>query len=726
MNKDAPKSQPQDIQSAVSLHQQGRLDEAERAYREILRQDPDNFDASHLLGAIFLQKGDAAGAIRQIGLAMQINPEISTAHLNLGNAQRVMGQNQAAIESYDRAIALEPQLADAFLQKGIALRALSRLDEALANYDRAIELQPQSAETFFSRGILLGNMGRHQEAVDSLDKALSLHPDFTQALVSRGNALSDLQKYDEALGCYDRALQINSGLADVWNNRGNILQLLKRKDDALDSYSRALSVKPNYAEARNNMAKVYMEMARFDEAAENYDKVISINPDYHFAEGARLYAKLFSCNWNDFDQSCDRFLARLRAGKPVSTPFNVACITEATAEDQLRTASLYGSMKYPPLPSLWKGERYRHGKIRIAYLSADFHEHATAYLLAGVFEAHDRARFDVTAMSFGHNDGSRIRERLAAAFDGFVEVGQMSDAEAARLIREKEIDIAIDLKGFTRDFRMGIFARRPAPVQVNYLGYPGTSGVPYMDYVVADKLVIPPEQQSYYSEKVAYLPDCYQPNDNKRAIAAETPSRSSMGLPETAFVFCSFNKCYKITPQIFGIWMRLLEAVEGSVLWLLKPEDNAAVANLCQEAEARGVAPGRLVFAPRMKPEDHLARHAQADLFLDTLPCNAHTTASDALWAGLPVLTCAGRTFAGRVAASIVTSAGLPELVTHSLADYEALALKLAHNPAELGAIRAKLGKNRDNCPLFDTQRYTRNLEAAYAEMWEEYQRADK
>ncbi|MEZ0225685.1 MAG: tetratricopeptide repeat protein [Alphaproteobacteria bacterium] len=726
MDKEAPKSQTQDIQSAVSLHQQGRLDEAEQAYRDILRQNPNNFDASHLLGAIFLQKGDAAGAIVQIGLALQIKPKISTAHLNLGNAQRRMGQNEAAIESYDRAIALEPQLANAFLQKGMALRMLSRLDEALANYDRAIDLQQQSAETFFSRGMLLMNMRRHPEAVDSLDKALSLRPDFTQALVARGNALFSLQKYDEALASYDKALQLNPRLADAWNNRGNTLQRLKRKDDALDSYRRALSVKPNYAEACNNMASVYMEMARFDEAVKNYDKALSINPDYHFAEGARLYAKLSSCDWNDFDPSCDRFLAGLRAGKPVTTPFTVTCIPGATAEDQLRATRLYGSMKYPPSPPLWKGERYRHDKIRIAYLSADFYEHATAYLLAGVFEAHDRARIDVTAISFGQNDGSRTRGRLAAAFDDFVDARQMSDADVARLIREKEIDIAIDLKGFTRDGRMGIFAWRPAPVQVNYLGYPGTSGLPYMDYIVADKVVIPPEQQPQYAEKVVYLPDCYQPNDNSRAIAAETPSRSDLGLPENAFVFCSFNKCYKITPQIFGIWMRLLGAVEGSVLWLLEPEDNAAVANLCREAQARGVAPGRLIFAPRVKAEDHLARHAQADLFLDTLPCNAHTTASDALWAGLPVLTCAGQTFAGRVAASIVTSAGLPELVTHTLADYEALALKLAQNPAELGAMRAKLGKNRDNCPLFDTERYTRNLEAAYEGMWDECQKADK
>jgi protein O-GlcNAc transferase len=371
---------------------------------------------------------------------------------------------------------------------------------------------------------------------------------------------------------------------------------------------------------------------------------------------------------------------------------------------------------------LWTGKARPHGKLRIAYLSADFYRHATAFLMAQLFELHDRSRFEVLGVSFGQDDRSDMRARLLAAFDRFHDVGSRSDYDVAKLLHELEVDIAVDLKGLTLDCRPGILAYRPAPVQVSYLGYPGTMGADFIDYVIADPIVLPLDQQPLWTERIVHLPDCYQVNDSKRQISTRTPTRREVDLPERGFVFCSFNNNWKITPPVFDVWMRLLRAVDGSVLWLIW--DNAAAErNLRREAAARGVDPARLVFAATLKVEEHLARHRLADLFLDTLPVNAHTTASDALWAGLPLLTCCGESFSGRVAASLLAAVDLPELVTSNLADYEALALRLATDPTLLRAFRKRLEQNRSTSALFDTDRFRRHIEAAYLTMWERFAR---
>jgi predicted O-linked N-acetylglucosamine transferase (SPINDLY family) len=373
---------------------------------------------------------------------------------------------------------------------------------------------------------------------------------------------------------------------------------------------------------------------------------------------------------------------------------------------------------------LWRGERYAHDRIRIAYLSADFHDHAVMHLMAGLFEQHDRSQFDVVAVSFGPDPSTDTRARLKDAFERFIDVRHLRDDEIAKLLRDLETDIAIDLKGFTDDARTGIFAFRPAPIQVNYLGYPGTMGAPYIDYIIVDPIVVPHDQRLAYAEKIVYLPHCYQVNDAKRLIAERTPTRSEATLPETGFVFCSFNNNYKITPTMFDVWMRLLRDIDGSVLWLF--EGNAAApVNLRREAANRGVAPERLVFAPKVPLADHLARHRLADLFLDTQPWNAHTTASDALWAGLPLLTCIGTTFAGRVAASLLEAVGLPELVTRTLSEYQTLALQLAGEPSLLAGIKQRLSDNRHVFPLFNTDRSRRHIEAAYSEMYARHRRGE-
>jgi protein O-GlcNAc transferase len=427
------------------------------------------------------------------------------------------------------------------------------------------------------------------------------------------------------------------------------------------------------------------------------------------------------CDWRGYSEECARVISGVRAGNAVS-PFALLSLP-SSSEDQLSCAraALADEFRSPPEPVV-RRQYVSRNRIRVGYLSFDLRYHAVGFLTVGLFENHDRSRFETIALSLCPDDGSQVRKRLESAFDQFRDMSLRSDDEIAKLIRGSEIDIVVDLNGFTQGARMHVLACRPAPIQVNYLGYPGTMGADYIDYIIADRIVIPEDQQQLYSENVVYLPHCYQANDDRRPISDVVFSRGQVGLPDHGFVFCSFNNTFKINPPVFDIWMRLLRKIDGSVLWLLEGNANAPD-NLRSEAERRGVAANRLVFAPRMKSEDHIARQTLADLFLDTLPYNAHTTASDALWVGLPVLTCLGPTFAGRVAASLLHAVGLPELVTHSLEEYEAAALQLARSTQLLASVKAKLMRNRQAFPLFDTARFARHIEAAYTTMWERYQR---
>lgn len=446
----------------------------------------------------------------------------------------------------------------------------------------------------------------------------------------------------------------------------------------------------------------------------------SLSSSIPFSDGLHLHRKMLVCDWQGYGEALKNLRQSAHAGQPVSKPFSFLTFPTGAAE-QLQVTQDYASRVFPPRPPAWRGQVYHHDKIRVAYLSADYHEHATSYLTAGLFERHDRSAFEIYGISYGRPDDSPVRKRLVNAFESFIDVSVMSDDQVAGFLTDKQIDIAVDLKGYTQGARPGIFAHRFAPIQVNYLGYPGTMGAPFIDYIIADAVVIPPEHQSFYSEKVAWLPFSYQVNDRARMIAEHIPSRVECGLPDDAFVFCCFNNPYKITPDMFDIWMRLLRDVPGSVLWLYERNPESSH-NLRREAAARNVSPDRLVFARKMPLADHLARHKNADLFLDTLPYNAHTTASDALWAGLPLLTCQGGTFAGRVAASLLAAAGLPEMITTSLDEYETRAQELARDQNKLMEMEEKLQSNLLTCPLFDTALSVSHIEAAYKTMWRRYQ----
>lgn len=678
------------IQQAVGFHKQGKLKDAERLYQAVLKLRPDHFDALHLLGVLRAQQGSPQEAVKLISHALERQPHSAEAHSNLGSALAALNRHVEATASYDKALAIKPAHTDALYNRGSALAQLNRHEEAVASYDKALAIQP-NASAFYNRGNALKALNRHEEAIASYDQALAIKPDHVDALYNRGNALAKLNRYEEAILSFDKALTLKPDHADALTNRGNALQALNRHEEALASY----------------------------------DKALTLKPDYKYAFGDAAHCRAHICDWRNRNLMEQQLVDDVRSGKPVSTPFPFLAISDSPA-DQLTCATSFVQNKFPAVPSpLGKRVRYQHDRIRVAYLSSTFHDHPSAYLTSGLLEQHDRSKFETIGISFGPDTQSEMRSRLVSGLERFIDVRADSDEAVARLLKELEVDIAVDLRGFSRDARTGILARRPAPIQVNYLGFPGTMGADYIDYILADRVVIPEEHHPYYTEKVVYLPDCYQVNDSKRKISERTPTRAEAGLTEQVFVFCCFNNNYKLTPRIFDIWMRLLQRVEGSVLWLYQ-RNAVTVSNLRREAQARNIDPGRLVFAPRVKLDDHLARHRLADLFLDTLPYNAHTTASDALWAGLPVLTCAGKTFAGRVAGSLLHAVGLPELVTNTLEDYEALALRLATDESLLRKLKEKLARNRLSAPLFNTGRFRRHIEAAYTTMWEIHQRGEE
>lgn len=652
------------------------------------------------------------------------------------------GQSDNPSQMLNRAIALHQrgQLADAETLYRDVLRARpndvearhffgilrfqqGRADEALVLIAAALDAKPDYAEAHYNRGNILAALGRYDDALASYDAAIALQPGAAEAHHNRGNALFRLRRHEEALTAFERALAIEPAHIAALNGRGTALKELRRFNEALATYDGALALRADNAETLYNRGNLFKEVRRYEESLASYAKAQALTRDHPDRFGI-LDPALATCDWAQSDALADALRTDLAAGRPSVTPFSLVGYCDDAAL-HLTCAKNFIADRFPVRPApLWDGVRYRHERIRVAYLSADFRSHATAFLMAELFERHDRGRFEVMGVSYGRDDNSAMRRRLVKSFETFHDVKAQSDREIATLLRNAEIDIAVDLKGHTLGTRPEILAYRPAPIQVGYLGYPGTIGADFLDYVLADPVVLPFDRQPFYTEKIVQLPDCYQVNDSTRVIAPETPTRAAAGLPDDGFVFCCFNKSYKIRRPIFDIWMRLLAAVPGSVLWLLRDNDGAE-RNLRSEAAARGVDPARLVFADRTSLEDHLARHRLADLFLDTLPYNAHTTASDALWAGLPVVTCLGQAFAGRVAASLLNAIGLPELVTHNLADYEALALRLATDPKALKAMRAKAAANRMTQPLFDTDRFRRNIEAAYLRMWETWQRGE-
>ena len=632
----------------------------------------------------------------------------------LYNQARLAQKDGNLIEAarlYQQIVAASP-MPEMMVNLGNLLAQLGRRDEAMAQYGHALARKGDLFEALFNRGNLHLEGGRAAEALADFDKARTVRTDSPGVWNNRGTALRRLRRPDEALASYDRALALAPAHVNALTNRAIALFDLRLLDQALQASDMALALQADFAEALYIKGNILRDLGRLAQARACFERILQISPGHAYALNGLAQTTSALCDWDGMEALMPRLKSDIEAGSSLIQPFVMMGYTEDAALLR-RCAETYVHRMAPRQPPLSDGKPYRHDRIRLAYLSADFHTHPTAQLMVELFERHDRSRFEVSGFAFGPDDGSVPRRRLAKAFDKFDDVRRLDELEIARLIHAREIDIAVDLNGHTHEARPGIFSHRPAPVQVNYLVYPGTSGANYMDYILADRIVLPGDQQGFFSEEIIHLPDCYQANDATR-IVPEAPSRTEAGLPEKGFVFCCFNNGWKIAAPVFDIWMRLLHQVENSVLWLL---DSPASDNLRAAAQTRGVDATRLVFAPKLPPDRHLARHQLADLFLDTLPYNAHTTCSDALWAGLPVVTCYGKAFQGRVAASLLKAIDLPELVTTRSQDYEALALELATNLALLKATRDKLQRNRLTKPLFDSERFRKNIEAAYEEM---------
>jgi predicted O-linked N-acetylglucosamine transferase (SPINDLY family) len=646
---------------------------------------PDGWESLYGAALRALQACDPAGAVRGLDAALALRADHAESYYKRGNARLALGQCAEAVEDYDRAIGLRPDYAYAYCNRGVVLERLRRDEEALRSYEGAVALNPGDWLAWSNRGTVLQRLGRSAEALQSYDRALALQPDH----------------------------------AETHANRGNLLQALERHAEAISGFLRAIELKPVYAATYQALGVSQSALRQFEAAVGSFTRALELDPGCRFVRGMRLQALRQLCDWRELPGALEPVVAAIGRGEPACAPFALLALADAPAL-QRAAAAIWVREECAveaALPAIVPGRRRE--RLRIGYFSPDLRVHAVADLMAGVFECHDRARFEVTAFAFGPDTRDAMSTRIEAAVEHSVDIRACTDRQAALTARERGIDIAIDLAGFTGHARFRIFGLRAAPLQVSYLGYPGTSGAACMDYLIADRALMPPGAEVHCAERLICLP-WFQANDAKRVIASRVFTRAELGLPAQGFVFCCCNAPYKLSPDVFATWCRILGRVAGSCL-LLYVDTDAAAANLRREAAAHGVDPQRLVFAGRLAPAEYLARYRVADLFLDTLPFNAGTTASDALWAGLPVLTCAGQSFAGRMAASLLHAIGLPELMTHTARDYEETAVRLAQDPAQMTGLRDRLARNRLTQPLFDTPAFTRNLETAYERIWQRH-----
>jgi predicted O-linked N-acetylglucosamine transferase (SPINDLY family) len=673
------------FQTALRLHQDGDLLSAKKAYEQVLLGDSEDFEALQLLGALMSQLGEHGQAIPLIEKSLKIQPNNSVANYNLANARKALGQFESAAQAYVAAIELQPQYAQAYNNLGVTYLETQRLSDAVTNLEKAIEIKS----------------------------------DYIAAYYNLGNAYKQLGEFQHSVRCYQKVIQLSPKNAQALNNLGAINFSLGQLEDAIECFDRAINIDSNDPSLHANKAAALVAMGKLDEGLQSYLAAYNIDPKHEFLLGSVLHIQMKFCDWKNFDQLLSKIVEGISENEKVCPAFPLLSLIDDPGL-QLNTTRIYRETKVPSYDCQIGGKDNliieigkAKNKIRVGYYSSDFVGHATAHLIGGIFKSHDLNQFEIYIFNTGSHFEQLKSKSQPLNHTYLIDAHSMSDEQITNLSRQLEIDIAVDLNGYTQGGRMGVFAKRAAPLQLSFLGYPGTSACGFMDYVVADKVVIPKEAQKYFSEKVIYMPSCYQINDSARSIAAYSFNRQECGLPEDGFVYCCFNNSYKILPETFSVWTRILQQVKGSVLWLL--HDNVqAESNLRKRALLHGIDDSRLIFAKRIRPDLHLARHRLADLFLDTSPYNAHTTASDALWAGLPVLTLIGKSFASRVAASLLASLDLQELITLSFHDYELLAVELSRNPKKLENLKLKLLAKASTSEVFDTHSYAKNLEHAF------------
>ena len=665
---------------------QNNLEVAEKLCKDILKKESNHFKANFFLGILSAINKKFDIAKHLLNKATEIEPNNSDAQNNLGNVLKQIGDYKKAKDCYEK----------------------------------AIEIQPNNAPLHNNLGSVLEKLGDYQKAKNCYDKAIQIQPNYLFALNNLGNLLKELGDYQKAKSCYEKAIQIQPSNLAVLNNLGNLLAKLEEYKKAISFYDEAIKNNPNHLLAYNNKGVILEKLKKYSESLKNYNSAFKINPNYNFLLGKVLYLKNCLCDWKHFDENLNSLKDKIKNNEPSSSPLSTITLYDLP-ELQKKSSDIWVKNRYSDKNKLGSILKYKtNKKIRLGYFSADFHNHATTHLMAYMLELHDKSKFELFGFSFGPDQKDEMRKRVSSSFDHFIDVRLKSDEDISKLSRSFRIDIAIDLKGFTTDDRFGIFIKRCAPIQVGFLGYPGTSGTNFIDYIIADKTLIPKENQKNFSEKIIYLPNTYQPNDFIKKTSKKIFTREELGLPKDGFVFCCFCRNYKITPSIFDIWMNILKKIEGSVLWLIKDSDEG-INNLKREAVNRAVNPDRIIFAENMPITEHLARHKMADLFLDTFPCNAHTTCSDALWSGLPVITLIGQSFASRLCGSLLNAIGLNELITTTKKDYEDLIINVAKDSKKLKIIKNKLENNKTTQPLFNTKLYTNNIERAYKEIYKRY-----
>ena len=659
---------------------------AKLIYENILSVDKKNFDALFFLGVILIK----------------------------------FKNYKKARELLEQVVLIKPNFADAYNNIGICLEKLNDLDGAIKNYNLAINNRPNFAEAHNNIGVVFQKLRNFDQAIFQYKKAISYKNLYLDAYINLANLFKETKQFEEAIKNYDFAINLNPNLAEVYNNKGNALKEIRKFEEAIKNYDLAINLNPNFAEAYFNTATTLQDIKNFEKAVLYFEKALLLDKEIPFCKGYLLHAKMICCNWSGLNELYKEIYNDVEKNRYSATPFGYQAICDDESNLQ-KCAQLYSNKRFPEIKNnLFSKKVSKNKKIKIGYLCGEFREQATSILMTEVWEKHNKEDFEIIAFDSGWDDKSLRRNRIINAFDKFIDISKVSDLDAAKIIYKEQIDILINLNGFFGTGRPVVFSYRPAGIQINYLGFPGTIGSNYIDYILCDQTVVPLESKKFYNEKIIYLPDSYQANDTKRNISDKKFLREELSLPNESFVFCCFNNNYKITPNMFDVWARLLKKIDNSVLWLIEGNPEATE-NLKKEAKIRNIDASRLIFAKRMKLEDHLARHKNADLFLDTLPYNAHTTASDSLWAGLPVLTCLGKAFPGRVAASLLRSLDLPELITYSENEYISKAEELALNPEKLTVIKNKLDINKFSQPLFNTELFCRSLESAFKVIFEKH-----
>ncbi len=741
-NKKIKPSKEEIINQAFKFHSQGNISEAAKYYQQFINQGFKDQRVFSNYGNILQSLGKSKEAEILIRKAIELNPNFAIAHYNLGNTLKDLGKLKEAEISTRKAIELNPNFIDAHNNLGNILNDLGKLKEAEISTRKAIELNPNFVDAHNNLGNILNDLGKLKEAEISIRKAIELNPNFIDAHTNLGTILKDLGKLEEAEIATLEAVKLNPDFADSHYNLGNILRDLGKLKEAEIATRKAIEINPNFANAHLNLGSILIDLGKLKEAELSTRKAIKIDPDFtlaHFNLG------IIFTNLGKYIDAIDCYKKAIKLNNSF-TPAKIGLIEskkdicdwsdQKTINTWIQNLGIEGRSVIPfpffflednPLKELKRAQNYykqnfnqkgsnitnfKNKKVHIGYFSSDFMDHATMHLIASIFEFHDKSKFRIYLYSFTPREDS-YTERAKKSGCIYRDIKNLNTIESVKLARSDRIDIAIDLKGYTKHSRMKIFSYRVAPIQINYLGYPGSLGAENIDYIIADNILIPKENEKFYSEKIIRMPNCYQCNDNKKEISKESIFRKDFSLPDQGFIFTCFNSNKKISPKEFDIWMKLLKEVKGSVLWLYK-SNPWAIKNLCKEAERRNIDSNRLIFANKLPLEKHLARYSLGDLALDTFNCNGHTTTSDALWAGLPVLTKIGESFSARVSASLLTSLGIPELITNDEKEYEEKAIHIANNPDVLKELKYKIVTLRKKSPLFDSKLFTKNLESKF------------